>query len=87
MTKNNQRLNKTKKKSYNKKTIVNKRVYNYNQKNLKFGFVLLEVIEMDYSQASPGTGLLVTGAGTATILDNSSKLKCKYICGGEFWLL
>jgi len=29
-----------------------------------------------------GTGLMVTGAGTATIVDNSSKLKCKYICGG-----
>jgi DNA-directed RNA polymerases I, II, and III subunit RPABC4 len=37
---------------------------------------------MDYNQASPGTGLMVTGAGTATIIDNSSKLKCKYICGG-----
>jgi hypothetical protein len=41
---------------------------------------------MDYNQASPGTGLMVTGAGTATIIDNSSKLKCKYICGGEFIL-
>lgn len=38
---------------------------------------------MDYSQTSPGTGLMVTSAGTATIVDNSSKLKCKYICGGE----
>lgn len=38
---------------------------------------------MDNSQTSPGTGLMVTSAGTATIVDNSSKLKCKYICGGE----
>jgi hypothetical protein len=35
-------------------------------------------------QGSNGTGLMVTGAGTATIVDNSSKLKCKYICGGKY---